>query len=110
MFRKTLTANDKYPVRDCENLPAPNQMQLSFNPKTFAHSLVPFLESTLNFKRFEKKDDRHSYFTSGIKTVKDLLRPLSEKHTFRAPFYSQHVKGSQFLVKSSWNHFMIFFS
>ena len=28
--------------------------------KKFSEFFVPFLESALNFKRFEKKDDRHS--------------------------------------------------
>ena len=40
-----------------------------------------------------------------LQTVKDLVRPLSEKHSFRAPFDSQHVKGSKTLVKSEREHF-----
>ena len=55
IFRKTLTANDKYPVRDCENLSSPIQMNLSLNPKTFSNSFVHILESKSNFKHFEKK-------------------------------------------------------
>ena len=35
-----------------------------------------------------------------LQTVKDLVRPLSKKSRFRTPFDSQHVKGSQTLVKS----------
>ena len=66
MFRKTLTANDKYPVQDCVNLSSPIQMQLSLKPTIFSDFFVPFLESTSNFKHFEKKDDRHSYFISEI--------------------------------------------
>ena len=66
MFRNTLTANDKYPVRDCVNLLSPIQMQLSLKPTIFSHFFVPFLESTSNFKHFEKKDDRHTYFLSEI--------------------------------------------
>ena len=38
-------------------------------------------------------------------TVKDLFRPLCKKHRFRRSFGSQHVKGSQTLVKSAWEHF-----
>ena len=72
MFRKTLTANDKYPVRDCENVSSPIQMNLSLNPKTFSDSFVPLLESTSNFKLFEKKDDRHSYFISEIRDSQTL--------------------------------------
>ena len=66
VFRNTLSANDKYPVRDCENCSSRIQMQLSLKPKTSSRSFVPYLESTSNFKHFEKKDDRHSYFVSEI--------------------------------------------
>ena len=66
MFRNTLTSNDKYPVRDCVNLLSPIQMQLSLKPTIFSNFFVPFLESTSNFKHFEKKDDRHSYFITEI--------------------------------------------
>ena len=40
-----------------------------------------------------------------LQVVKDLARPLSKKHHFRAPFDSQHVNGSQTLAKSGWEHF-----
>ena len=36
VFVNTLTANDKYPVQDCDNLPLPTQMQLSEKRKTFS--------------------------------------------------------------------------
>ena len=58
-----MTANDKYPFPDLENLLSPTQLQLSFKLKTFSNFFfLLFLESTSNFKHFEKKDDRHSYF------------------------------------------------
>ena len=62
MFRNTLTANDKYPVRDCENLSSEIPTQLSLKLKAFSDSFFPFLEPTSNFKHFEKKYHRHSYF------------------------------------------------
>ena len=62
MFRNILTANDKYPVRDCENLWYPMKMQLSLKSKTFPDFFVPYLECTSNFKHFEKNDDGRSYF------------------------------------------------
>ena len=43
-------------------------------------------------------------------TVKDLVRPLSKKHCFRTLLDSQHVKGSQTLVKSPLEHFHHIFS
>ena len=66
MFRNTLTANDNYPVQDCGNLSSPIQMKLSLKPTIFSDFFVSFLESTSNFKHFEKKDDSHSYFISEI--------------------------------------------
>ena len=66
MFRNTLTANDNYPAQDCGNLSSSIQMVLSLKPKLFSDFFVPFLESTSNFKHFEKKDDRHTYFISEI--------------------------------------------
>ena len=36
-----------------------------------------------------------------LQTVNDLLRQLSKKHRFKKPSNSEHVKGSQILVKSS---------
>ena len=49
-----------YPVQGCENLQLPIQMQLSEKQKTFSEFFVPFLESSSNFKHFEKKVDCHS--------------------------------------------------
>ena len=66
MFRNTLTANDKYPVKDCWNLSSAIQMELSFKPIIFPDLFLPFLESTSRFKHFEKKDDGHSFFISEI--------------------------------------------
>ena len=60
VFVNTLTSHDKYRVQDYENSQLPIQMQLSEKRKTFPQFFVPFLESTSNFKCFEKKDDRHS--------------------------------------------------
>ena len=66
MFRNTLTANDNYHVKDCENLLAPIEMHLSLETKFFSDLFVPFLESTSKFKDFEKKDPRHTYSLSEI--------------------------------------------
>ena len=37
-----------------------------------------------------------------LQTNKDLVRPLYKKYHSRTPFDSQHVEGSQNLVKRSW--------
>ena len=41
-------------------------MELPLKPIVFSYFVVPFLESTSNFKHFEKKDDRDTYFISEI--------------------------------------------
>ena len=94
VFVKTLTADDKYPLEDCENLQLPIQMQLSGKQTTFAEFFVPFLESTPNFKFFERKANRNSECIPKLETVKNLLRTLSKKRRFRTCFDSQHVKAS----------------
>ena len=58
VFVNTLTADDKYPFWDCENLKFPIQIQLSQKQKNFSEFFVPFMESSSNSKHFQKKDDR----------------------------------------------------
>ena len=45
-----------------------------------------------------------------LQTVKNLVRPISKKQLFRTRFDSQHVKLSQILAKSTWEHFYHVFS
>ena len=73
VFRNTLTTNDRCPVRECENLSSSIQMQLSLKLKKFFDFVVPFLESTSNFKHSEKKDDRDSYFILVITDCEGLV-------------------------------------
>ena len=72
VFFNTLTDDDKYPVQDCKNLPLPIQMQLSSKRKTLFQFFVPFLGSESSFKRFERKDDRHSQCISEITGCENL--------------------------------------
>ena len=72
VFRNTLTANDKYLVLDYVNLLSPVQMQLSLKPTIVSDFFVLFLESTSNFKHFEKKDGRHMFFISEIRECEKL--------------------------------------
>ena len=45
-----------------------------------------------------------------LENVKDLVRPHSKKRRFRSSFDSQHVKASETLGKSAWEHFYHIFS
>ena len=96
-----MTGNDKYPVRDLENLFSSNQLQLSLEPKTLSDSFNPFLEYTSNFEHFEKKLIVIATLFRKLQAIKDLVRPLSKKKHFRTPFDGEHVKESQILVKSA---------
>ena len=44
VFVNTLTTNGKYPLRNCENLPLPIQMQLSKKQKLF-HGFLFYLST-----------------------------------------------------------------
>ena len=110
VFDNTLTTDDKYHVQDCENLLFPNQRKLSFELKTYSILFVPFLESSSNFKYFQKKKIVIVYIFPKLQTVKDLVRALSKKHYFGTFFESQHAEGSQTLLKSGSEHFYHIFS
>ena len=60
VFLNILTSNGKYTVQDVENLQLSIEIQLSKKRKTFSQFFVLFVESTSNFKHFEKKHDGHS--------------------------------------------------
>ena len=97
-----MTANDKYPFPDLENLLSPTQLQLSFKLKTFSNFFFCYflnLHQILNI--LKKKMIVIATFLRNLQAVKDLLRFLSKKHCFRTLFDSQHVKGSQTLVSSA---------
>ena len=100
MFVKTWIAADKYLVQDCENVRLAIQIQLSEKRKAFSEFSVPFLESTPNFKYFEKRMIVIANVFRKLEAVKILFRPLSKKCRFRTRFNSQHVKASQILAKS----------
>ena len=59
-FVNTLTADDKYSLRNRDNLMQRIQILLSQNQKTLLLFSAVFLISTLNFAHFHKKDDPHS--------------------------------------------------
>ena len=64
-----------------------------------------FLKSLLNFKHFEKKFIVIANGFPKLQIVKDLIRSLSKKRRLRTSLDSQHVKASQTLAKSPWEHF-----
>ena len=100
VFLNTLAPEGNYPIEDWQNFGLPIQMQLSEKRKTFSQFFVPFLESTSNFKQFEKKMMVVTNVFPKLQTVNKFVRPPCEKPRFGTRFDSQHVKVSQKLVKS----------
>ena len=95
------TSDGKYPVQGCENLQLPIQMQLSEKRSIFSEFFIPFLESTSNFKDFQKKMILIANIFSKLHTVNILVRPLSKKRCFRSRFHIEHVKASLKTCESS---------
>ena len=55
LFVNTLSEDERYCLLYNDNLLQPIQILLSQKQKTFSEFFSPFLKSTLNFERFQKK-------------------------------------------------------
>ena len=62
LFVNTLTAENKFSLRNSENLPQQFQMQLSKKRETSSVFFLLFLKCTSNFEHFEMKDDPHTLY------------------------------------------------
>ena len=80
------------------------------NEKVPLHFLFHFWNLHPIFNIFRKKKIVIANVFLKLQTLKDLVRELSKKRRFRIFFESQHVEGSQTLVKSAWKHFLQIFS
>ena len=65
-FVKTLTEDERYCLLYRDNLTQAIQIVLSQKQKTLSELMSAFLESTLNFAHFQKKDDPHTRCISKI--------------------------------------------
>ena len=91
VFVDILTADCKYPVQYCGNLPLTIQMQLSEKGKAFSRIFVPFMEFASSFKHFLKKMIVTANGFRKLHTVKYFVRPLCKKRCFGTRFEIQHV-------------------
>ena len=105
VFVNTLNPESKYPVQDGENLEIPIQMQLSEKRKTFSQFFLPFLELHQFLNILKREMIVIANIFPKLETVKNLVRTLSKEQCFKTGFGSQHVKASQILAKSPWEHF-----
>ena len=102
---KTLTADGKYFVQDCGNLPLAIQMHYRKNKNFFLYFLFHIwnLHGILNV--LKKRVIAIANVFPKSQTLKNLVRPLSKKRCFWTRFESQQVKASRIIAKSQWEHF-----
>ena len=98
MLVNTLSADEKYPLPNRDNLTIPIQIQFSQKQKIFSQFLSVFLKSRLNFEYFEKKDDPHRFCISEIRDSVKVVRYMSKKSRFRGPFDRQHGELAEALL------------
>ena len=96
----TLSADEKYPVLNRNDLTIPVQMQLPQKQKTSFKFLSSFLKSRLNFQYFETKVDPQRFCFSEFTDSENVVRKMSKKCRFRRPFDKQHGKRAKALSKS----------
>ena len=75
------------------------------NEKLFLNFLFHLWNLHQIFNIFKEKNIVIANVFPNLQTVTDLVRPLSKKSRFKTSFDSEHVKGSQKLVTSAWEHF-----
>ena len=105
LFPKTWTADYKYPVMACENLPFPIQIQLSSKQKTFPGFFFHWWNVHQILNIFQKKKIVLPNVFPKLATVQDFVTPLTIQCRLETSFDSQNGKRFQTLVKSSWEHF-----
>ena len=79
-------------------------MQLSQKEKTCSQFVSAFLKSMLNFEHFQKEMSLIARLFPKFATPKDLVKPISEKSTFRGPSDMQHGKDDRTYLKSESHH------
>ena len=79
-------------------------MQLSQQQKTISQFSSKFLNSTLNFKYDETKDDSRRFCISEITDSENVVRSLYKKCRLRQPFNKQYDKRALALLIPALKH------
>ena len=95
-----MAVNEKYPVRNRDNLTIPIQMQLSLKEKGFSQFFAAFLKSRLNFEHFEKKKMTLAALVfPKLRTPKTWLDKCLKSHVSEDPSTRNMVK----VLKQCWS-------
>ena len=100
LFVNTLTVDDKYSLRNRENLRQTIEMQFSKKQRSFKWYFTGFLKSTSNFEHFEKKKmTLRAPVLPNLRIVKHVVRWI-----FKIPV-SQHSSKMSMIKgpKHCWN-------
>ena len=101
-----MTADDKYSVHNRDYLRQPIPMQLSKQKKFFFLGFnAAFLKFTWKFQKFFKEDEPHRWCICEIRDWEKRGNLYLYQARIRTPLDSQHIKGSQTLLKSARQHF-----
>ena len=84
LFVNILTADDKYFLRNSENLRQPTQRHLSIKVKPFSDFSLPFVKSKSIFGHFEmsltiSNHRLHIFEITKLRTTKDVVKQMSKK-------------------------------
>ena len=83
-FVNILTADDKYFLRNSENLRQPTQRHLSIKVKPFSDFSLPLVKSTSIFRHFEmsltiSNHRLHIFEITKLRTTKDVVKQMTKK-------------------------------
>ena len=95
----TFSADEKYPLRNRDNLTIPIQMQLSQKHKTFSEYFAAFLKFRLNFKYFKTKYDPHRFCICKITDSKTCSNKFLKSLIWENPLKTNMVN----VPKNCWN-------
>ena len=107
LFVYTLTADDKYFVRNSENFLHSKKCNNLKSKNLFVNILLHFrnLHHDSFLKSWKKRWPSELMYLKKFQSVKYVVRPIPEKRRSKTPFHSQRVKGPQTFVKSACQHF-----
>ena len=89
----TLTADDKHSLLNRVNLTQPIHIILSQKLKTFFFNIFCIFQIYINSETFwQKKMTVQADVCPKLRTLRNVVRQLSEKCCFRGPFEKQHGK------------------
>ena len=93
LFVNTSTVDHKYSLLTRDNSMQTIQMHFSRNQNIFSEFFAAFLDSTLNFDHFLKKQTLIAYVFPKLPSPKDVVRKMCKNSCFGGPSTGSMVNG-----------------